>query len=167
MTRSGSLIYYLTAWAVGCFSITLAVWTKELFGREFQVGLTNYTFALIGVYSYALLFGAPVSLLGGFFLRRIMRALRSDNLLYWTLAGAVTAPALVLLFGWTGRYLGEVIPRDLWFAKFLMGLPGLFLFAGTEMVLEKGWWLAIPAGAATAYLLCRIERRFAPPPANA
>lgn len=167
MTRRGSLIYYLAAWAVGCFAISLSIWAKELVGREFQVGLTNYTFALIGFYSYALLFGAPLSLLGGFLLRRIMRALNSDSSLLWTLLGAVTAPALVLLFGWTGRYLGQVLTRDVWLAKFLTGTPGLFLFAGTEMVLQKGWWLAIPAGAATAYLLCRIERRFAPQPANA
>jgi hypothetical protein len=167
MTRRGSLIYYLSAWAVGCFTITLSIWAKELIGREFQVGLTNYTFALIGFYSYALLFGAPLALLGGFLLRRIMQALNSYHPLHWTLLGAATAPALVLLFGWTGRYLFKVLPRDLWITKILTGIAGLFLFAGTEMVLQKGWWLAIPAGAATAYLLCRIERRFVPQPANA
>jgi len=30
------------------------------------------------------------------------------------------------------------------------------------MALQAGWWLAIPAGAATGYLLCRVQRAFAP-----
>jgi hypothetical protein len=33
---------------------------------------------------------------------------------------------------------------------------------GPMTVLEAGWWLPIPAGAVTAYLLCRVQRAFAP-----
>jgi hypothetical protein len=32
-------------------------------------------------------------------------------------------------------------------------------------VVQAGWWLAIPAGAATGFLLCRVQRAFAPQPA--
>jgi hypothetical protein len=30
------------------------------------------------------------------------------------------------------------------------------------MVIQAGWWLAIPAGAATGYFLGRVERAFDP-----
>jgi hypothetical protein len=34
---------------------------------------------------------------------------------------------------------------------------------GAENVLRAGWWLTIPAGAATAYYLGRIQRAFSMP----
>jgi hypothetical protein len=40
----------------------------------------------------------------------------------------------------------------------------LFPLVGAENVLRAGWWLAIPAGAATGYYLGRIQRAFAPQP---
>jgi len=33
---------------------------------------------------------------------------------------------------------------------------------GPETVLEAGWWLTIPAGAATGYFLGRVQRAFDP-----
>jgi len=42
-----------------------------------------------------------------------------------------------------------------------MRVLGLLTY-GPKTVVEAGWWLAIPAGAATAYLLSHVQRAFGP-----
>jgi hypothetical protein len=59
MTRSGSLAYYLTAWICGCFFMSLAVWTRDLFGANADNAFSTHSvFGLIFFYFYGLVFGA-------------------------------------------------------------------------------------------------------------
>jgi hypothetical protein len=162
MTRRGSLIYYLSAWILGCFFMSLAIWIKFTFR---PTGLDSFSihnaaknfwlFCFIGW-----IFGAGPSLLGAFLLRRLLGLLHWRNVWQWTASGAALTCALLVPFGLIGRSLMDSISTVAAIGEYL------FFFA-PAVVLEVGWWLAIPAGAATAYLLCRIERRFAPPPASA
>jgi hypothetical protein len=159
MTRRGSLIYYLSAWILGCFFMSAAIWIKDLFGPESSQGSGRSVFGLIFVSVSGFVLGALAAFLGAFLLRRIMAALKCKTPSHWAVAGAALTPALIASVGTWERHMN--------FAQ----RPGLsvlaLLTAGPRVVLDNGWWLAIPAGAATAYLLCRIERRFAPQPVNA
>jgi len=83
-----------------------------------------------------------------------MTRLKCNTPFHWAIAGAILAPVLVGGLGeWGLRAGGEqrLEPRLL-----------SFLLLGPVMALQAGWWLAIPAGAATGYLLCRVQRAFAP-----
>jgi hypothetical protein len=111
-------------------------------------------FLTLIVYGY--LFGAPTALLFGLLLRRLMLALKCKTPMHWAVAGAILAPLLVVALGIGSRRAALVLPAD--YASLL------FPLVGSEAVLRAGWWLAIPAGAATAYYLGRIQRAFAPVP---
>ena len=156
MTRRGSLIYYLAAWALGCFFMVLMVWCQNLILVSSQDRLREATEGFLTLIVYGYLFGAPTALLYGFLLRRIMHALKCKTPAHWAGAGAVLAPLLVVAVAVTSRYGARFLPPD--YAAIL------FPFAGAETALRAGWWLTIPAGAATAYYLGRIERAFAPVP---
>ncbi len=155
MTRSGSLAYYLTAWICGCFFMSFCVWTKDLFGTSANNTFpTHSAFGLIVFYFYGLVFGAFAALAGAFVLRRVMTALKCMTPSHWAVAGAILAPMVVAILGLWGRHVG--IDEQ-------SGMRALRVIThGPKMVVETGWWLAIPAGAATAYLLCRVQRAFAP-----
>jgi hypothetical protein len=155
MTRSGSLIYYLAAWALGCFFMVLAVWCRGIFGVSSGNMLRGGAEGFLSLTIYGYLFGAPIALFYGFLLRRIMIALRCKTPMHWSVAGAILAPLVVVVLGFASRSAANVLPRDY--------SALLFPLAGAEAVLRAGWWLTIPAGAATAYYLGRIQRAFAPP----
>jgi hypothetical protein len=155
MTRSGSLAYYLTAWICGCFFMSLIVWVRDLFGATADNAFSTHSvFGLIFFYFYGLVFGAVAALVGGFLLRRVMTALKCKTPSHWAVAGAILAPAVIAVLGLWGRHVG------------IDGQSGMralrIITFGPKIVVETGWWLAIPAGAATAYLLCRVQRAFAP-----
>jgi hypothetical protein len=154
MTRSGSLIYYLAAWALGCFFMVLAVWCENLilFPSKDLVRQATEDFLTLIVYGY--LFGAPTALLFGLLLRRVMLALKCKTPLHWAVAGAILAPPLVVALGIGSRRAAHLLPPDY--------TAVLFPLVGAENVLRAGWWLTIPAGAATGYYLGRIQRAFAP-----
>jgi hypothetical protein len=155
MTRRGSLAYYLTAWICGCFFMSFAVWTRDLFGASSNDAFSSRSvFGLILFYFYGLVVGAMAALLGAFLLRRVMAALQCLTAAHWAAAGAILAPALIAILGILGKRMGN------------QGQGGLrvlrLITYGPLTVFEAGWWLPIPAGAATAYLLCRVQRAFAP-----
>ena len=154
MTRRGSLIYYLSAWILGCFFMSLLVWVKDMFAATLDAPMTRSAFGLLFFYFYGLIFGALAALIGAFLLRAVMAALKCKTPIHWSVAGAVMAPLVIAILGIWGRRAGMVQRPG-------MRLVGLLTF-GPKTVLEAGWWLAIPAGAPTAYLLCRIQRAFAP-----
>jgi len=154
MTRSGSLAYYLTAWICGCFFMSLSVWTKDLFGVAANNAFsTRSVFGLIFFYFYGLVFGAIAALTGAFLLRRVMAALKCMTASHWAVAGAILAPAVIAILGLWGRHVGIDEQSG-------MRVVRIITF-GPKIVVEAGWWLAIPAGATTAYLLCRVQRAFA------
>lgn len=165
MTRRGTLIYYLTAWAIGCFSVTLSIWIKDLITSGFPV--QDRAFALLAVAFYAMVFGAALSLLGGFLLRKLMGALKCRTPLHWAVVGAVVAPALVAAFAFAGRKSAALVPSDASLLGAILEVVGFVFFFGANAVTTQGWWLAVPAGAVTAYFLGRVERAFAPPRPNA
>jgi len=156
MTRRGSLIYYLTAWICGCFFMSLAIWTKDLWGATTGPGSRAHeAFGVLFFYFYGLVFGALAVLLGAFLLRRLMALLKCKTPLHWAVASAILAPVLVGGLGAWGIRIGtgqHLEPRML-----------SFLLLGPTMVVQAGWWLAIPAGAATGYLLGRVQRAFSQP----
>ncbi|MGH9703738.1 MAG: hypothetical protein ACRD4K_10220 [Candidatus Acidiferrales bacterium] len=153
MTRRGSLIYYLAAWICGCTFMGICIWLKDLFGAPLMqaysmrgaIGLLLFNF-------YALIFGAVAAFLGAFLLRLIARAAHWQLAWQWTLAGAILSPALIELLGVWGRHLlsGPELHRR-W---------PLLITYGPKIVLDAGIWLAIPVGAATAFVLYRIHRAF-------
>lgn len=155
MTRSGSLAYYLAAWICGCFFMSVLVWLKDLIGAPLEFATPRGVLGLLFFSFYGLILGAFASLVGAFLLRRIATAARWTQAWQWTLAGAVLAPVCIGLLGvwWRRMMLRPMPPRSL----ALLGL-------GPMEVLDAGLWLAIPAGAATAIVLFRIHRAFAPPP---
>ena len=155
MTRSGSLAYYLTAWICGCFFMSLAVWTKDLFGTTADNAFSAHSiFGLIFFYFYGLVFGAIAALVGAFLLRRVMAALKCITPGHWAIAGAMLAPVVLTILGLWGRHIGMGERNGISFLRIVL--------YGPKIVVDTGWWLAIPAGAATAYLLCRVQRAFAP-----
>jgi len=156
MTRRGSLIYYLTAWICGCFFMSLAIWTKDLWNAATgPSSRSREAFGVLFFYFYGLVFGALAVLIGAFLLRRLMVLLKCKTPLHWAIAAAILAPLLIGGLGaWGARAGGgeRLEPRLL-----------SFLLLGPTMVVQAGWWLAIPAGAATGYLLGRVQRAFSPP----
>jgi hypothetical protein len=158
MTRRGSLVYYLAAWAVGCFAITLMLWVKDLIALGSAAFARNISFELIGLYFYSCLCGAFVTLFGAFVLRRIMATVKSPTAVHWIVTGAIVAAVSVEGFSRVGNYLEPLVSRrhgGIEAASFL-------LFLGAQAIVDRGWWLVIPAGAMTAYVLYRIDRVFQP-----
>jgi hypothetical protein len=154
MTRQGSLIYYLAAWALGCFFMVLAVWCQNMIVVRSQDLMREATEGFLTLIVYGYFFGAPTALLFGLLLRRIMLALKCKTSTHWAVAGAILAPLVVVALGIGSRHAALVLPAN--------SVSILFPLVGSEAVLRAGWWLAIPAGAATAYYLGRIQRAFAP-----
>ena len=158
MTRRGSLIYYLTAWICGCFFMSLAVWTQDLWHATAFSARSRAAFGVLFFYFYGLIFGALAVLIGAFLLRRIMTLLKCKTPLHWAVAGAILAPVLIGGLGAWGMHASSE-------QNFEPHRLLSFLLLGPAMVVQAGWWLAIPAGAATGFLLCRVQRAFAPQPA--
>jgi hypothetical protein len=156
MTRRGSLIYYLAAWALGCFFMVLAVWCQNMILTSSRDLMREATEGFLTLIVYGYLFGAPTALLFGLLLRRIMSALKCKTPMHWAIAGAILAPLVVVALGIGSRRAAHLLPSDY--------EAILFPLVGAENVLRAGWWLPIPAGAATGYYLGRIQRAFAPQP---
>ncbi|MFZ3329124.1 MAG: hypothetical protein WA197_00720 [Candidatus Acidiferrales bacterium] len=153
MTRRGSLIYYLAAWALGCFFMVVVVWCWDLLVVSHRDLLREATEGFLTLVVYGYLFGAPTALLFGLLLRRIMAALKCKTPLHWAGVGAILAPLVIVALGFASRGAAKVLPQEY--------VSVLFLLVGSENILRVGWWLPIPAGAATGYYLGRIQRAFA------
>jgi hypothetical protein len=154
MTRHGSLVYYLSAWIIGCFFMSFLVWLKNIFTPSIDMPLGRSAFGLLFFYFYGLVFGGLAALAGAYLLRALMHTLKSKTPSHWAMGGTLLAPLLIAALGILGRRAQVLSPLE-------TRLFGLLTF-GPKTVLDAGWWLTIPAGAATAYLLCRIERAFGP-----
>jgi len=156
MTRRGSLVYYLSAWILGCFFMSLAVWIKDLWGATRMVSGLREAFGILFFYFYGLVLGALPALIFAFLLRKVAATLKCKTAWHWAIFGAILTPLLVAALGNLGPRVGSVTGNGWrvldWFTS------------GPHIVLLSAWWLSIPAGAITAFLLCRIERAFAPQP---
>ena len=147
------MIYYLTAWICGCFFMSLAIWIRDLWGPTVTSPRSREAFGILFFYFYGLVFGALAVLIAAFLLRRVMTLLKCKTPLHWAVARRDTRAGARGGSGRMGTRTGAGQRVE----------PGLLLFLlyGPTMVFQAGWWLAIPAGAATGYLLCRVQRAFA------
>jgi hypothetical protein len=136
--------------------MVVVVWCDDLVLVSSEDRLREATEGLLTLIVYGYLFGAPTALLFGLLLRRIMLALKCKTPLHWTIVGAIVAPLVVVALGLASRNVALVLPQE--YASVL------FPLVGAENVLRLGWWLTIPAGAATAYYLGRIQRAFSVQP---
>jgi hypothetical protein len=156
MTRRGSLVYYLSAWILGCFFISLAVWVKDVCGAMRMSSGLREAFGFLFFYFYGLVLGALPALILAFLLRQVAAILKCKTPGHWAIFGAILTPLLAGVLGILGRYAGSVASN---------GWRALDWFtSGPHIVLVSGWWLAIPAGAATGYFLACIQRAFSPQP---
>jgi hypothetical protein len=155
MTRRGSLAYYLAVWICGCFFMSIAICVKDrnaLAGANFSAAVR-----LMYFYFFALMLGFAPALFFGLLLRRTAALLGRKRLSIWIAAGAMIAAVLAAAVGgWNRRAMAVAHPRI-----FPTGLV-FVLTGGLGFTYDEGSWLAIPVGAATAYVLYRIDRAFAP-----
>jgi hypothetical protein len=154
MTRSGSLIYYLAAWTLGCFFMALVLWCWAMVWGLSRELLPGGAAGFLSLIFYGYFVGAPTALLYGFLLRRIMVTLKCKTPLHWAIAGGILAPLLVVVLAAVCRSAAQ-FPPEYYSAA-------VYPVAAAQAIVEVGWWLTIPAGAATGYYLGRIQRAFAP-----
>ena len=162
MTRHGSLAYYLAAWACGCFFMSISLWLaftlgSGRYGSISQQGATQ-NFWLFCFFGWVL--GAGTSILDAFLLRRAAHALKLRTARAWVALGSVLIVALVFALGGLARWVTPSSPIvGAMLEYYFLQAPGL--------ILDAGWWISIPAGAATALILFRVDRAFGPQGANA
>jgi hypothetical protein len=155
MTRRGSLAYYLAAWICGCFFMTVAICIKDrnaLAGANFSAAVR-----LMYFYFFSLILGFVPVLLIAFLLRHAAALLGRQNVAIWIAAGAIIPASLIAIVGAWARNAMALTHSGPFPEVLVSALTGGLVLASAE-----GWWLAIPVGAATAYVLYRIDRAFAP-----
>lgn len=153
MTRQGTLAYYLAAWVIGCFIVSLLVWFIAV-----ASGQPPRAAMLLEMYFFALVFGAVDALLFAFVLRRIMRWWGTHALWPWLLAGAGVAFALILLLAeantawinWNAPVNGPIHIV----LEALLAAPSALRYGGL--------WQVPIEGAAMAAVLCLVDRAFNP-----
>jgi hypothetical protein len=152
MTHRGSLIYYFTAWILGCFFMSVAIWIRsELYGDSFWSPAFP---GLLSLYFFALVLGAIPSLIAAFLLRKVASIFKCKTPAHWAIFGAIVIPLVV---GGLER-LRHFLPIELHTPQSVLS----WFTSGPRIVVMYGWWLAIPAGAATGYFLGRVQRAFDP-----
>jgi hypothetical protein len=155
MTRRGSLVYYLTSWICGGFFLTIAMFLQERARpREMGIGPTGAGAAILTTYFLVLIFGAFLSLVFAFLLRRIMGWMHAERLWQWVLIGVV----LALPLAWAVRWASH--------AADALGLQGaarqlaVVLFLGVRGIAERHAFLGLPVAALTAAVLFLVHRAF-------
>lgn len=155
MTRRGSLAYYFAAVTLGSFFLAVTYYVhfllhgapRDNMGRDFLVTFF-FTFMLTLL---------PM-LLAAFLLRRAAVAFRWSAPWPWMLAGAALFLALVQGFGWLGNVVQTNKMVVEWWRMALM-----FVLVGPMLAVKQPWWLPLPAGALTAWLLFSIHHAFETP----
>ena len=155
MTRRGSLAYYFGAVTLGSFFLAVTYYAyflthgspHEHVARDFLV-----------VFFFTVMLTLLPMLLCAFLLRRAAVALRWQSPWVWMSAGAMLFLGFVQGFGWLGNIVNTnrmIVP---WWRMTLM-----FILVGPLFAAKQPWWLPLPAGAVTAWLLARIHRAFETP----
>jgi hypothetical protein len=152
MTHRGSLAYYLAAVTLGSFFLAVTYYVdfllhgaaRENIGRDFLV-----------TYFFTVMLTLVPMLLSAFLLRRAAVAFRWSAPWSWMLAGAALFLALVQGLGW----LGNVVQTDKLVVEWWrMALT--FVLVGPMLAVKQAFWLPLPAGAFTAWLLFRVHSAF-------
>jgi len=152
MTRRGSLAYYFAAITLGSFFLAVTYYVhfllngapRENIGRDFLV-----------TFFFTVMLTLLPMLLCAFLLRRVAVAFRWSAPWPWMLAGAALFLALVQALGWLGNALQTDRLVVEWWRMALT-----FLLVGPMLAIKQPWWLPLPAGALTAWLLFRIHSAF-------
>jgi hypothetical protein len=152
MTKRGTLAYYLAAWVIGCFVISLLVWIWAP-----QDAPLPGPARLLILYFLSLAYGAVDILLFAFLLRCVMRIWGTHNVALWTLAGAVLAAALVRLLLWSGDALTGMTSLS---GRGPLGYLLLAFWTAPNALRRAGIWQAPIGGALTAVVLCLVDRAF-------
>jgi hypothetical protein len=152
MTRSGALAYYMAAWIIGAVFMSLAVWMRDPSGASVTQFSPPTGFGVLLFCFYGLIYGAAPALAGAFLLRTIASLACWETPAPWVAAGTLVTVLEMLGLGIWGRTLAasRQIPSR---------ILSLITF-GPKTVLDGGWWLAIPVGAATSFILYRVHRAF-------
>jgi len=152
MTRRGTLAYYLAAWVIGCFVVSLLLWLGAALDGEIHDASI-----LLTTYFFSLAFGAIAMLLFAFLLRLSMRLLGTHALWAWLLSGAVLAFLEIFALAHAQGALLSIRSGEfgeIFFAAFLNAADSL---SGRQL------WQAPIDGAITALFLCLVDRAFARP----
>ena len=146
MTRRGTLAYYLAAWVIGSFIIAL-MFVFAAGPIAASALLIDYFFTLIAGLIGLLVFASLLRLAAGL--------LKTHNLWIWALLGAAIFVVLIFL----GALVSEK-QLSAWQSGTL-GTVFTMIFQGAEAVRRSGLWQAPIDGAATAAILCLVDRAFA------
>src|SRR4051812_47591224 len=140
MTRRGTLAYYLAAWVIGCFVVSLmaAIFAPQNAPAEGPA-------RLLILYFLALLYGAADILLFAFLVRRALRVFSTHNLLVWIMVGAALGAALVRLLLWAGDPLVGMSPLT---GRGPISFFLLMFWTAPNALRLAGIWQAPVAGAA-------------------
>lgn len=155
MTRQGSLAYYLAAWVCGCLFMSSFVWARAVIVCSPDIADLSVAFSFLIFNFYGLMLGAPAALLVGFLLRRVAGLARYHRSWQWMILGSALSATSVGAFWFldginiTGHAMASRVVS--------------FFGSGPRMVVNSGWWMAVPAGGATAGVLFRVHRAFAFP----
>ncbi len=153
MTRHGTLAYYLAAWVIGSSSVAIMLWIISTWGAG---GESPSASIFLRIDFLALIFGWPGAIAFAFLLRRVMHWWKTQAVWKWVLVGAWLALAPVLL-------LVPVYERFSRSMDFNPGSPGFLLalvIAGPGLLSHSGLWQVPIEGAATAAVLCLVDRAF-------
>jgi hypothetical protein len=155
MTRRGSLVYYLASWICGGLFLTIAMFLQERASpTEMGMGPSAAGAAIITTYFLVLIFGAFLSLVFAFLLRRLMVLFHAGSLWQWVLAGTILALPIAEGVRWASRVTDAI------------GLEGIgnqiaiLLFLGLRGIAEHHVLLALPVAALTSAVLFLIHRAF-------
>ena len=155
MTRRGTLAYYLAAWVIGCFVVSLLLWiiaarSAAASGEEANASM------LLRINFLSLIFGAPGALFFAFLLRVLMRWWGTHAVWKWMLMGAWLAVVPVLLLvPFYERY-----SRSMSFVPGTMGFVLALILAGPGLLSHSGLWQVPIEGAVTGAVLCLVDRAF-------
>jgi hypothetical protein len=154
MTRRGTLAYYLAAWVIGCFVLSVMAWAFA--APQEGVPLAAPARLLI-LYFLSLAYGALDTLLFAFLLRRVMRLWGTHAIWLWILTGAALGAALVRFLLWSGDVLVGASPLS-------GGGPLSYLllafWTAPNALRLAGIWQAPVGGALIAAVLCLVDRAF-------
>jgi hypothetical protein len=156
MTRHGSLVYYLTSWICGGFFLTVAMVLQEKASpSEMGMGPSGAGAAILTTYFLVLIFGAFLSLLFAFLLRRLMIWFHLEQFWQWALAGAGLTIPMAYGIRWASHFTDDIELQGAWHQI------AVFLFLGVRGIAEHHLLLALPVAAATSTVLFLIHRAFA------
>jgi len=152
MTRSCALAYYMAAWIIGAIFMSLGVWMRDPSGASITQFSPPTGFGVLLFCFYGLIYGGAPALAGAFLLRTIASLARWQAPAGWVVAGTLLAVLEMWGLGIWGRQVAASPQTP---ARIL----SLITF-GPKTVLDAGWWLSIPVGAATSFILYRVHRAF-------